>query len=255
MKNKLTHIIFFLSISQISLGQAIYSKEIHGQILGETALMGDVNIVNITTQLTTVSDKDRKFSIVVKEGDVLVFSSINSESVKRRIVAEDLASNLLQIKMAAKRIELKEVIVNENANITAENLRIIPKGQKKYTPAERKLATAGDFKPIALLGLLGGSVDLDPIINKINGRTKKLKINVQVEKKESNIEQLGHLFEEEYYINNLKIPSEYIRGFKFYLVENEQVRMLLEEKGNSKLTLLLSELALKYNEIISSENK
>ena len=62
---------------------------------------------------------------------------------------------------------------------------IIPYGQKKYTPAERKLKTAGDFKPIHLLGLLGGAFALDPIINKINGRTKKLKKEIKVEGKET----------------------------------------------------------------------
>lgn len=255
MKNKLTHIIFFLSVSQISLGQAIDPKEIQGQIIERSFSVEGVNIINNTNQQSAISDENGKFSIMVREGDVLVFSSINLEPVKHRVVAEDLIADLLQVKMTVKKNELKEVIVNESANITAENLGIIPKGQKKYTPAERKLATAGDFKPVDLLGLLGGSLDIDPIINKINGRTKKLKTNVEVEKKEHNIEQLGYLFEEEYYIDYLKIPSEYIRGFKFYLVENQEVKMLLKEKDKSKLTLLMSELALKYNEIISSENK
>lgn len=240
---------------QISFGQTFGSKEIQGQVFEETVLVEGVNIINNTNQYSTVSDANGKFSIVASEGDVLVFSSINLEAVKHRVVAEDLVSNLLQVKMTTKKNELKEVVVNENANITAENLGIIPKGQKKYTQAERKLATAGDFKPVSLLGLLGGSMPLDPVINKINGRTKKLKINLEVEKKESNIEQLGYFFEEEYYIDYLKIPLEYIRGFKFYLVENQQVEMLLKEKDKSKLTLLMSELALKYNEIISSENK
>lgn len=84
--------------------------------------------------------------------------------------------------MTTKELELQEVVVNENTAITAENLGIIPKGQKKYTQAERQLATAGDFKPIMLLGLLGGSMQLDPLINKINGRTKRLKANVEIEK-------------------------------------------------------------------------
>ncbi|GGE96944.1 carboxypeptidase-like regulatory domain-containing protein [Flavobacterium limi] len=255
MKNNITLFILIFSVSQVSLGQAVISKEIKGQIFEESSFVEGVNIINNTTQVTTVSDANGAFSVVVKEGDVLVFSSVNLEPVRYRVVAEDLVSDLLRIKMATKKNELKEVVINENANITAENLGIIPKDQKKYTPAERKLATAGDFKPVHLLGLLGGSVEIDPVINKINGRTKKLKINLEIEKKEYYIEELGYLFEEEYYIDYLKIPSEHIRGFKFYLVENQQVKMLLKEKDKAKLTLLMSELALKYNEIIASENK
>lgn len=253
MKNKITFIIL-LSISQISFGQA-NSKEIFGQILTDSVSVEKINIINNNTQVTAVSDVKGKFSIMAKQGDVLVFSSVNLEPLKRRIRAEDLTPNLLQIKMKIKEVELNEVVVNENAHITAESLGIIAKGQRKYTPAERKLATAGDFKPVHLLGLLGGSLTVDPIINKINGRTKKLKKNVEVEKKEKNIEKLGYLFEDAYFINYLKIPSVYINGFKFYVVENKVAENLLELKDKTKLTLLLSELALKYKEIIASESK
>ena len=119
---------------QIGFGQKTVSKEILGQILEQSTSVEAVNIINNTTQITAVSDANGMFSIVVKEGDVLVFSAVNLEGFKRRITTEDMNSSLLQIKMTAKEVELKEVIVNENANITAENLGIIPYGQKKiYT--------------------------------------------------------------------------------------------------------------------------
>lgn len=255
MKTNDTLLILFLLITPIAFGQIIGSKEMNGQIFEQSTLVEGVNIINNTTQVTTVSDVNGMFSIAVKEGDILVFSSVNLNPFKYRITNEDLKSNLLQIKMTVKEMELKEVIVNENSNITAENLGIIPEGQKKYTSAERKLATAGDFKPISLLGLLGGSMPLDPVINKINGRTKKLKELVEVEKKEDNIKQLGYLFENVYFTDYLKIPAEHINGFKFYVVENEYAGSLLELKDKTKLTFLMSELALKYNEIIISENK
>ena len=89
--------------------------------------------------------------IVAKEGDVLVFSAVNLEPLKRRISAEDLSLSLLVVKMEAKEIELKEVIVNDNYGITAENLGIVPHGQKTYTPAERKLRTASG------MGITGNS--------------------------------------------------------------------------------------------------
>jgi hypothetical protein len=44
--------------------------------------------------------------------------------------------------MASESIDLKEVVIDENSQISAENLGIIPYGQKKYSPAERKLYTA-----------------------------------------------------------------------------------------------------------------
>jgi len=255
VKTNNTLSVLLLWISQISFGQTSGAKEILGQVFQDSTLVEEVNIINTTTQSTTITNVNGMFSIVAKEGDVLVFSSVNLEPVKRRITTTDLNSVSIQIKMMPKQIELKEVIVNENANITTEKLGIVPHGQKTYTPAERKLATAGDFKPISLLGLLGGSMPLDPLINKINGRTKKLKELIKVEKKELNIEKLGYLYEDGYFVDYFKIPREYISGFKFFVVENQQVTFLLKENDKDKLTLLLSELALEYNDIISNEDK
>jgi hypothetical protein len=252
--NKASHIVLLLSFAQIGFGQNT-SKAILGQILEQSTSVEGVNVVNSATQVSVISDSNGMFSIVAKEGDILVFSSVNLESLQRSITAEDLNSEKLLVKMTAIEIELKEVVVNENAQITTENLGIVSKGQKTYTPAERKLATAGDFKPVSLLGLLGGSMPLDPVFNKINGRTKKLKVLVEIEKKEMNIEKLGLLFEDAYFTEYLKIHAEYILGFKFYVVENHDITALLSEKNKSKLAPLMAELALKYNEIISSENK
>ncbi|MDR7209311.1 hypothetical protein [Flavobacterium piscis] len=86
-------------------------------------------------------------------------------------------------------------------------------------------------------------------------KQKNVEKNVKVEKKESHIEKLGYMFEDACFIDYLKIPSEHISGFKFYIVENVYAGMLLETRDRPKLIFLISELALKYNEILSSENK
>ncbi|MEG1228855.1 MAG: carboxypeptidase-like regulatory domain-containing protein [Flavobacterium sp.] len=240
---------------QISFGQETVSKEISGQILEPSISVEGVNIINIATQVTSVSNADGKFSIKIKEGDVLVFSAINLESQKYRITNTDFSLASVQIKMKTKQTELSEVVVNKYAHINAVNLGIVSKNQKKYTAAERKLAVAGDFKLISLLGLLGGSMPLDPILNKINGRTKNLKKNIEIEKKEISIVQLGYLFEQAYFVDRLGVSSEYVTGFKYYLVENEEVVSLLRSKEKSKLEFLINELAVKYKEIIASELK
>jgi hypothetical protein len=57
--------------------------------------------------------------------------------------------------MQLKNTVMKEVVVREKLMLTVRNS---VKTFKKFTPAERKLQTAGDWKPIMLLGLLGGSM-------------------------------------------------------------------------------------------------
>jgi hypothetical protein len=52
---------------------------------------------------------------------------------------------------------------------------------------------------------------LDPLINKINGRTKRLKKRSDFRKKELNIKYLG-AFEEGYFVKYLKIPLNMSKG-------------------------------------------
>jgi hypothetical protein len=225
---------------QVCLGQNKVSKEIFGQIFEQSTSVEGVNIINNNTQVATVSDVNGMFSIVVKKGDVLVFSSVNLEPLKRRITADDLNSSSLVIKMTAKQIELKEVVVNENANITAENLGIIPHGQKKYTPAERKVYTAT-------------STSVDKVINAISGRTKMLKKEVKVEKKEALFRKIEYLFEEAYYTDRLKIPLEHIKGFQLYCVDNAEFAVSLDTKNKTMSMFLITRLAQEYLTIIEHE--
>lgn len=254
-KSKTISAVFFLLFVQTGFGQTKL-KQLYGKVILNSKPIEGVNITNSNSQITVVSNVEGSFSIQVKESEILVFSAVNLNPVKKRITKDDLRSKeLLLIEMTTKELELKEVIVNENANITAENLGIIPRGQKKYTQAERQLATAGDFKPIMLLGLLGGSMQLDPLINKINGRTKQLKANVEIEKKEKNLLKLGYLFDDVYFVQKLQIREENVNEFKLFVIENAEFCNVLNSKNKTSAEFLLGELAAKYKEIISSENK
>ena len=98
MKINNTLLVLFLILTHIVFGQVTTSKEIQGQIFEQSTTVEGVNIINNTTQITAVSDTNGMFSIVVKEGDVLVFSSVNLNPLKHRITEEDLKSNSLQSK-------------------------------------------------------------------------------------------------------------------------------------------------------------
>ncbi|MFC0780237.1 carboxypeptidase-like regulatory domain-containing protein [Flavobacterium sp. HJSW_4] len=215
-------------------------KLLVGKVQEQSTSVEGVNIINNATQVATVSDSDGNFSIAVREGDVLVFSAVNLDPVKRRITAEDLAVGSLVIKMTAKEVELKEVVVNENANITAENLGIIPYGQKKYTPAERKVYTAT-------------STSIDKLLNKISGRTAMLKKEVNVEKKEVLFRKLEYLFDENYYTNRLKIPVDDIKGFQLFCVDDAEFAVSLNTKNKTMSMFLITDLARKYLTILENE--
>jgi len=240
LKTNSTLLILLLIIAQASFGQTSGAKEIIGQVYEQSSSVEGVNIINNTTQITTVTDDNGMFTIVVKEGDVLVFSSVNLEPLKRRISAEDMNAASIQIKMNAKQIELKEVIVNENAGINAENLGIVPRVQKTYTPAERKIYTAK-------------STSVDKLINAMSGRTSMLKKELKVEKKEMLFRKLEYLFNEDYYTERLKISLEDIKGFQLYCVEDSEFAVSLDSKNKTMSMFLITELARKYLKILENE--
>ncbi|MEN2488073.1 carboxypeptidase-like regulatory domain-containing protein [Flavobacterium sp. B11] len=238
--NKIISINILLFFVQFAFGQKNDLKQLVGKVVEQSTPIEGVNVVNNTTQVATVSDSEGNFLLMAKEGDVLVFSAVNLEPQKRRITAGDLYPNTLVVKMEVKEVELKEVVVNENANITAENLGIIPYGQKKYTPAERKVYTAT-------------STSVDKLLNAISGRTAMLKKEVKVEKKEMLFRKLEYLFEENYYTDRLKIPVDYIKGFQLFCVDDADFAVSLNTKNKTMSMFLITELARKYLTILENE--
>lgn len=231
-----------LLVFQCTLAQSAGEKLILGNIVADYNANQNVNIINVRTEKATISDKNGMFKIIVKAGDVLVLSSVSLETKRKTISEEDLNLEILSIKMSTKINNLKEVNVNENANINAESSGIVAHNQKKYSPAERKLYTANS-------GLF------DPLLNKISGRTAMLKKEVQTERNEKLLLKLDGFFEDQYYIEVLKIPQEYIKGFQYYLIEDADFVKALQSKNKTMSQFLVKKLATNYNEIIQQEEK
>ena len=251
--NRILSVILFL-VCQISFSQTIHEKRLYGKIIVDFASVNGINVLNLMSGKTAFTNIDGDFFIIAKVGDMLVFSAVNFEPYSKTVTPQDFELKVLLIQMVLKVTELKEVIVNKHPEINAKNLGIIPKNQKTPTPAERRLQTAGDFRPIMLLNLLGGSLPLDPIINKINGRTKRLKKFLVQEKKELYIELISKLYEKEYFAVKLGIPLEYIMGFKYYIVEDEKFLKILESKNEQRISFFMIALAQEYKALIANEN-
>jgi hypothetical protein len=227
---------------QVIFAQTDNVKELRGKIIADSVAVDRITIENVTTDKTAFSDVNGFFTIAVKEGDVLVFTAVNLEGLRMKIDKQDIQQEVITVKMIPKSIILKEVIVSEST-ITAESLGIIPYGQKKYTPAERKLYTATSGNGI------------DGLLNTISGRKAMLKKEIVIEKKEQLLARIEVLFEDKYYIENLKIPTDYIRGFQYYCIDDIAFANALQSKNKTMVMFLIVRLAENYNEIIAGEKK
>ena len=252
MKSNFTFAIFLVFITQFVFSQN--EKLLKGKIVVKDATPQGVHIINLMNEKETISDTEGFFSILAKPDDLLVFSAVHLDYMRKIIEVSDYNSDVLLIEMTSKVNQLDEVQVVDYSHLNAESLGIT-NGVKTYTPAERKLKTAGDFKPIHLLSLLGGSLDIDPILNAINGRTKRLKEEIKIEKKEMYLSKLEDLYEAGFYTEKLKIHTDYVDGFKYYILEDADFIAVLNKNNETEISFLMSRLSVEYNNLISDEKK
>ncbi len=245
----------------VVLGQTSWSQSqdrsvINGKISSNTSDLEGVYVINAQTEAMTTTDETGAFSISAKEGDTLVFSSIQFRENRVLLTAENFSDLHFTVKLNMVMHQLQEVVVKNYNGINATSLGIIPQGQKRYTEAERKLRTATALNPEANAGTMaGGSISADPVFNFFSGRTAMLKKEVIVEKKEAFMKLLERMFSIDHFVNRLQIPLEYVKGFEYYAVDNDKFTVILNSNNKTSTEFLLAELAVKYKEIIASENK
>jgi hypothetical protein len=155
--------------------------------------------------------------------------------------------------MNSKTVELKEVVI-EKSEINASSIGIVSKDQKTYTPAERKVRTAEELHWYSPLLIPVGGMSVDGMINSISGRTEMLKKEVVVEKNEKALAKLEYLFEENYFIEKLKIPQEFVNGFQYYAVENVDLQNALKAKNKTLIKFIMINLSKEYLQTIQSKD-
>ena len=250
-----------ICILMVILGQATWSQTqdggiVSGRIISNTSDLEGVYVVNAQTELMTTTDASGAFSIAAKPGEVLVFSSIQFKENRVLLTPENFSDINFTVKLNMIMHQLQEVVVKNYSGINAVSLGIIPGDQKSYTEAERKLHTATALNATANAGTMaGGSISADPLLNFFSGRTAMLKKEVAVEKKEFFMKLLERMFTLDHFVDRLKIPLEYVKGFEYYAVENDKFTVILNSKNKTSTEFLLGELAVKYKEIIARENK
>lgn len=245
------YVLLLFVLSSATVRSQAQNPILTGKVVASLLELDNIYVINTRTEKAVQTKTGGYFQITAVAGDTLMFSS--TQIIGKRIVltADDLKKELLFVAIAAKFNELDEVIVFQHKPITAESLGIVPKGQKKFTQAERKLNTASNSYAVAGLNSAAG---LDPVFNWMSGRTAMLKKEAEVEKKEGWLEVLSDMFASKYITDDLKIPTDYVNGFMRYCVENSQFVALLQARNKHMAKFLLGDLAVRYNEIIAAEN-
>lgn len=237
--------LFFIIGFANAFAQIPIHTKLNGKISATTPDLDGVYVINLKNEAATITENGGYFSITAAPGDTLMFSAVQFVGIRIVLEQKYFENELFFVKLETKINQLEEVIVKKYDNINAVSLGIVPKGIKHYTPAERKYATAtsGKLNPMGL----------DPLLNFISGRTAMLKKEIEVEKKENYLAQINTLFEKIFFIEKLKIPPDYVKGFQYYIIDNERFVRVLKSKNKTNIEFVMGELATKYFEILVNE--
>ncbi|MFB9055105.1 carboxypeptidase-like regulatory domain-containing protein [Formosa undariae] len=262
-----THFILCLFIGSVSLLKAQNLQTIIGKIAGKDDIE-NIHVINKSSKRFTISNVNGEFSIEAKLNDTLIFSSIQYSTKEVVIDAAILIRNTLYVSLSEDINTLEEVVVGKvltgnlmldiGSSTAKRNINFYDVGIPGYqgkpsTKAERDLSGAGgEFKPIMLLGLLGGSLPVDPIINGISGRTKKLKKRIAFEKKHELMQDIRHRFSNDFF-NEHPLSELKQMDFWYFCSDDPDFKERCNSKLDMEILTFLNEKYVQYNKNLKSE--
>jgi len=262
---KKTKLLFSLVASLFAFLLQAQRSEIKGKLIASDDVEG-IHILNKTASKFTISNDKGEFTIVAKATDTLFISSLVYENKEIIITEEQENSNSIKIKLEEKVNELDKVVVGkiltgslqsdlENSDAKTEinfyDLGIPGNTKLPLTQNEKKLhdADGGSWGHIGL----GFGVNFHKLLNKISGRTKKLKDIVELDDRDKCINRLridyeSILFENDTLAKNLR--NEYF----LFSQEDENFLSLCKEDNDIKLLEFLQQKLKAYRENLNSSN-
>jgi hypothetical protein len=222
-------IFLFLILSiNFSFGQT--NTKIRGIITDNKTTIEQAVVTNKNTQHNSITNSLGKFAIEANFTDTLEIKHKDYYLKKIVLTPELIQNELVLIELKPLSTDLDEIVIT-TSGINQLSLGIIQNPIKDYTKSERMLKTAGDFKPVHLLGILGGNLPVDPIINAITGRTKMLKKVLEKEGENELFDRLKETYDT-YCLEELKIYDlEQRNMFLMYVSGIENVEFFVFTKN------------------------
>lgn len=224
MKN----LYFFVFLVTLNLSAQDRTVILKGKIVSDSIPVGNVHVINKTSQRGTLSNDLGVFKIYVKENDTLIFSDIQYVYKIIIINKNHIKSREITIKLFQKNNQLPEVVL-ENMS---KSLDLPNAGKKPLDKLERNLnAYSQKSVPMVfidallldpILGLFmerkGGGID--DIYNVVSGnrkRDRKLKKLIDADKDHvlrlENIQIIREHFTDDFFIKTIKISEDQIDDF------------------------------------------
>jgi len=205
---------------------------LRGQVLYRNSNVANENVINSTAETATITDDDGRFAILVKEGDELIFTSLNYQIEIVPITREILENNRLVVDVNEKVTQLDEVVVSPE-----DQERFIQLKNEEFKQYAYETDATSEITNIALDPTVRGMQDGLNFVN-IFKALSKLGAEENPEGVRDSL-QLSHVlrqvYDDRFFVNDLKIPQDKIDDFLFYLDGKAPARSLLQKDNEFQL--------------------
>ena len=240
--NKMLRFFFFLLICQICLSQTDYRTWLRGKVSYQNSNVISANVINTSTEKATITDENGEFAIEVMLNDELLFTSLQYKIRSVRITKEILQKSRLVIDVNEKVTELDEVVVTPSQrqkflDLKSEEFKKFDYNRDKSTRVENVIQRQNQ--------LYNGInfVNVYKALSKLVSSKSKQK-NSQISLKPSEV--IVQLFDEFFFINELKIEKDNIGQFLIYCDDNIKINEILGNKSNFEIMDFLIKSSLEF---------
>ena len=235
MKFKL--LIFFLVFQVVAFAQDRVS--IKGRLIYRNINVVAANVVNITAQINTITNGEGAFEIPVKNGDEVVFSSVQYMIRTVKITPEIIQKNRLIITINEKMNALEVVVTPDDAekflDLKEEEFKGFNYDRDKSTRLENSIVRQGQLKNGINL------INVAKLIAKlVSNKTEEEKINLKPS------EVLSYVFDKSFFKSDLELRDDQIVGFLEHIDNNLPSQKLLNQSQQFQLIDYLILQSKKY---------
>jgi len=205
---------------------------LRGQVLYRNVNVPNENVINITSESATITNEDGRFGIRVKEGDELAFTAINYELAVIKITAEILKKNRLVVEVNEKVTELDEVVVSPE-----DKEKFLDAQSEKFKEVEYETDRTTAVENISLSKAERGMKDGINFVNifKALFASGKNKNKADQGPKLKPSEVLRQVYDDEFFVVDLKLPQDEIAGFLFFIDDHMDENSLLKKDNEFQL--------------------
>lgn len=245
--NKLLSLVFIILFS--TLGSSQEREILRGKVIYKNIAVPNENVINATTEEVTSTDNNGEFEIMAGQGDILAFSAVNYKFKTVNITDEILNNKRLVVEVNEKVTELDEVVVTPEDKERFINLREEEFKQTDYE-VDESTPVINAALPESLRGMEHG-INFVNIFRAIVKSQKEEETPVEKRIKVSRV--LRQVYDDEFFVMDLKIPQDKIDDFLFYVDNKISFESLLQENDFALIDSLVNH-SKDYLKISASEN-